>query len=69
MRMILEVFHCKPPVFRREVLVKIEVHASETSIKHLIARGEDSIDEAKQIYYHILFPDNMPRKEAEIDPV
>ena len=61
MRMILEVFYSKPPTHHREILLRKE----SGSIKNLIALGESRQSDTEHIFYHILFQDNTPRKEAQ----
>lgn len=60
MRMILEVFYSKPPAHHREILIRKE----SDSLKDLIALGESRQSDAESIYYHVLFQDNTPGKEA-----
>jgi len=63
MRMILEVFHSKPPEHHREILLRKE----SVDIKGLVALGESRQSDREHIFYHILFQGNPPRKEAQVE--
>ena len=64
MRMILEVFRCRPPNYTRKILHRQESKASET-IKDLIAVGEAHQDDKKRVYYHIIFPSGNPEERRQ----
>ncbi len=57
--MILEIFYSKPPTHHREILLRKE----DTDIAELIRLGESRQSDKEHIFYHILFQDNMPRRE------
>ncbi len=62
-RMILEVFRSKPPLYKREILLRKESDGGDSGrdLADLLALGESHQSDEKHIHYHILFPEQERR--------